>query len=163
MKYLAIPACLAVFPASATAAEYPAGDGGGFSFVSSFLQMAASLAVVIGVILLFHYLSKKWLKGPIQGNSRSGYIRVVESRFLAPKKSLLLVEVSGEYMLLSNCGDNINLIKQIDMIEEVEVVGEASSVTFRDALQDRLKGLAARLPAGCGAFSSALRKSGVRP
>jgi flagellar protein FliO/FliZ len=162
MRFLPIPAYIACCPASALASE-PGGDAGGFSFVSSAVQMAASLAVVVGVILVFHYLSRRWMKGSIQGSTRAGYIRVVENRFLAPKKALLLVEVSGEYMLLSSCGDNINLIKQIDMIEEVEVIGEASPVSFREALHDRLKGMAARFPAGSGAFSSALRKGGIRP
>ena len=49
---------------------------------------------------------------------------MVESRFLAPKKSLMLVEVGGEYLLLGNCGDGVSLIKQVDMLEKIEVVEE---------------------------------------
>ncbi len=163
MKYLSIPVFIACCPVSALAAESRA-DAGGFSFVSSAVQMAASLAAVIGVILVFHYLAGKWFKGSNQGSTRKGYIRLVENRFLAPKKALLLVEVSGEYMLLSSCGDNISFIKQIEMIEEVEVIGEATNISFLNALQDRLNGLASRIPAaGSGALSAALRKGGVRP
>ncbi len=162
MRFLPIPAFIVFSPFSALAAE-AGGGAGGFSLVSSTVQMLASLAVVIGVILIFHYLSRRWIKGPIHGNSHKGYIRVVENRFLTPKKSLLLVEVSGEYMLLSNCGDNISFIKQVDMIEEVEVIGEVSSDSFREALREKVKGLTARFPAGPGTFSQTFRKAGIRP
>jgi flagellar protein FliO/FliZ len=137
-------------------------DAGGFSLLSSFIQMAASLAVVIGVILLFHHFSKRWLKGGMPGSSRPGYIRVVENRFLAPKKSLMLVEVGGEYMLLGSCGDTINLIKQINMLEEVEVIGEATPVPFREAFQEKLKSLAARFPSGAEVLAASLKKGGLQ-
>ncbi|HET6419115.1 MAG TPA: flagellar biosynthetic protein FliO [Geobacteraceae bacterium] len=162
MRFLQIPVYIAFCPVSALAAE-TVGEAGGFSLVSGTVRMVASLAVVIGVILVFQYLSRKWMKGPFHGGSRGGYIRVVENRFLAPKKALLLVEVSGEYMLLSSCGDNINFIKQVDMIEEVEIIGEESPVSFRETLQDRLKGLTARFPAAACTFPSVLRKGGIRP
>jgi flagellar protein FliO/FliZ len=140
----------------------PVADVGGFSLVSSVIQMAASLAVVIGVILLFHYFSKRWLKGRMPGTARPGYIRIVENRFLAPKKSLMLVEVGGEYMLLGSCGDTINLIKQIDMIEEVEVIGEAAPVPFREAFQEKLKNLAARFPVGTEVLAASLKRGGLQ-
>jgi len=161
MRFLPAFPMIAFMPVSAVAAG-SAGDTGGFSLVSSFIQMAASLAVVIGVILLFHYASRRWLKGGMAGSSRPGYIRVVENRYLAPKKSLMLVEVGGEYMLLGSCGDTINLIKQIDMIEEVEVIGEVASVPFREAFQEKLKNLATRLPVGAEVLAASLKKAGAQ-
>ena len=53
-------------------------------------------------------------------------VRVVETRFLGPKKSLVLVEVGGEYLLLGSTNDGISLIKQVDMIESVEVIEDLS-------------------------------------
>jgi flagellar protein FliO/FliZ len=123
--------------------------------------MLASLAIVIGLILLFHHLSKKWIKGGLPGSTSQKYIRVVETRFLAPKKSLLLVEVAGEYLLVGSCGDNVTLIKEIKMIEEVEVVGELSPSGFRETFQDKLKGFASRVPTGIGALASSLKKEGA--
>ena len=101
--------------------------------------MLASLAVVIGIILIFHYLSKRWTKSSLTGKTLPRHIRIVESRFLAPKKNLVLVEVAGEYLLLSSCGDNLNFIKQVDMIENIEIVGEIASVPFREAFQEKLE------------------------
>lgn len=146
---------------AAEAASSASGTGG-FSLLAGFFQMAASLAVVVGVILLFHYISRKWLKGGMSPGSRNAYIRVVENRFVAPKKSLMLVEVGGEYMLLGNSAEGITLIKQIEMIENIEIVGEASAVPFRDALQEKLKNLAGRLPVGFEGLAASLKKAEAR-
>ncbi len=149
------------YPLTAAAAEQQ-GEAGGFSLLSGSIQMLASLAVVVGIILVLHYLSKRWMKSNLVRKSIPKYIRIVENRFLAPKKSLLLIEVAGEYLLLSNCGDNLNLIKQIDMLEEIEVVGDMSTVPLCEAVQDKLKKLAARIPAGGGGLAAVLKKGGVR-
>lgn len=157
---IAIPA-LVVFPFSAYGAENQ-GDGGGFSLLFSSIQMLASLALVIGIILIFHHLSKRWTKSSLTGKNLPRHIRVVESRFLAPKKNLVLVEVAGEYLLLSSCGDNLNFIKQIDMIENIEIVGEIAPVPFREAFQEKLKNMAARIPAGADGLFAMAKKGGMR-
>lgn len=125
-------------PGVAFAAE---GTGtSGFSFVSGFFQMVASLSIVIGLIYLAYYLANRFLKGNLVRKSVPRYIRVVESRFLAPKKSLMLVEVGGEYLLLGSTDSGLNLIKQVDMLETIEVVEELSaaaktSASFPDGLR----------------------------
>jgi flagellar protein FliO/FliZ len=95
-----------------------------FSFLSSLLQMFAALAIVIGLILLTRHFSGKIFKVLPANRFVSKHIRLVETRYISPKKSLILVEVGGEYLLLSSSGDNLTLIKQIDMLEEIEIVEE---------------------------------------
>jgi flagellar protein FliO/FliZ len=125
-------------PGVAYAAE---GTGtSGFSFISGFFQMVASLSVVVGLIYLAYYLANRFLKGNLVRKSVPRYIRVVESRFLAPKKSLMLVEVGGEYLLLGSTDSGISLLKQVDMLETIEVVEELSaaakpSASFQDGLR----------------------------
>jgi len=112
-------------PGAAYAAE---GTGsGGFSFVSGFFQMVASLSIVVGLIFLAYYLTNRFLKGSLVNKSVPRYIRVVESRFLAPKKSLMLVEVGGEYLLLGSTDSGLSLLKQVDMLETIEIVEELSA------------------------------------
>ncbi|RQW83238.1 MAG: flagellar biosynthetic protein FliO [Geobacter sp.] len=129
---------LLFLPGTACAAE---GTGtSGFSFVSGFFQMVASLSIVVGLIYLAYYLANRFLKGNLMKKSVPRYIRVVESRFLAPKKSLMLVEVGGEYLLLGSSDSGISLLKQVDMLETIEVVEELSaaakpSASFPDGLQ----------------------------
>jgi len=124
MKNLAmlLSACL-LFPARAGATV-----GGGPELAGSLAQMVGSLLLVIGIILILYYLAGRFLKVQQGGGFR--YIRVVETRHLAPKKSLMLVEVGGEYLLLSSSGEGVNFIKQVEMLEEIEVVDERGYATL---------------------------------
>ncbi len=120
MNFLPSACIFLLLPAAVCAAD---GTTEGFGFLSSLAQMVAALAVVVGLILVLSWLGGRWLNtggGPAAGNR---YIRVVETRYLAPKKSLFLVEVAGEYLLLASSGEQLNFIKQIDMVEEIEVIG----------------------------------------
>ena len=111
-----------------------------FNFLSSFLQMIAALAVVIGLILITWHFFNKFTRSAAAGRFAAKQIRLVESRYIAPKKSLLLVEVGGEYLLLSCTADRLTLIKQVNLIEEIEVLpeGKGAETVFAGIL-DRLK------------------------
>jgi flagellar protein FliO/FliZ len=113
---------LTLMPGTAGAAGLTSSGGGGM--VAVFIQMLASLAIVIGALLLGGRLARRCLSGGLARKSVPRYIRVVESRFLGPKRSLMLVEVGGEYLLLGSTDEGISLIKQVDMLETVEIVEE---------------------------------------
>ncbi len=115
-------AALLLFPTIVSAAGQA---GQEFSFLGSLLQMIAALALVIGLILVTWHFSGKLMRGlPVGHHLRSKHIRLIETRHLGPKKSLLLIEVGGEYLLLSNCDSGLSLIKQISMLEDIEVIEE---------------------------------------
>ena len=144
MRYSTVTALLLFVPITAAAAG--GGGEGGYSFAASLAQMLGSLAVVLGLIYLITHLSRRWLKGGMGRVGQQNYIRVVETRHMAPKKSLLLVEVAGEYLLLSNCSEGISLIKQIDMLEEIEVVEvQGGEHSVKDRFQEKLEGFMTRL------------------
>lgn len=103
-------------PAIACAASQPGIEGG--SMGGAILQMIASLAVVVGIIFILYYIYNRWFKGMAGGRIASGRIRIVETRYLAPKKSLLLVEVAGEYLLLGNGSEGVRLIKKLEFADE---------------------------------------------
>ncbi len=122
------------------------GGGVGFSFLTCLLQMFSALAVVVGAVYLLAYLARKSFVG-LGGRGRGrSYIRVVESRCLAPKKSLILVEVAGEYLLLSNGVDGITLLKQIDMVEDAELLDTAERIPLSGAgFQAKLEGMMGKM------------------
>jgi flagellar protein FliO/FliZ len=128
---------LLLFQPSIACAESTSGQE--FSFISSFLQMMAALAIVIGLILVTRHVSGKLTREVTAGRFTSKHIRLVETRYIAPKKALILVEVGGEYLLLACSDDGLRLIKQIDMLEEIEVLQEGK------ALRKGLAGLLDRL------------------
>jgi flagellar protein FliO/FliZ len=131
--------------------------GGGPDIAGGLAQMVGSLVLVIGIILILYWAAGKFLKVPQGGGSR--YIRVVETKHLAPKKSLVLVEVGGEYLLLSNSGEGVSLLKQVQMVEEIEVVDERAALVSAQ-LKKRLKVFASELPAGVAARLGQFKKSG---
>jgi flagellar protein FliO/FliZ len=133
-----------LFPAGAGAA----GAVGGPELAGGIAQMVGSLILVIGIILILYYLAGRFMKVP-QGGSFHHYIRVVETRHLAPKKSLVLVEVGGEYLLLSNSGEGVNFIKQVEMLEEIEVLDERGYATLIPVqLRKKLMAFTGEIPSG---------------
>ena len=133
----AVSALLLLLPSLASAAE---NSGHEFSFLASLLQMIAALALVVGLILITWHFSSKLMKGlPVGQQLFSKHIRVVETRYLGPKKSIVLVEVGGEYLLLSSSDAGLSFIKQIDMLEEIEVVEEKPEQSSFATLLARLR------------------------
>ena len=133
----AASALLLFLPSIASAAD---GSGQEFSFLASFLQMIAALALVVGLILVTWHFSGKLMRGLPAGNPlHSKHIRLVETRYMGPKKALLLVEVGGEYLLLSSSDSGLTLIKQIDMLEEIEVIEERAEQSSFATLLNRLR------------------------
>ena len=76
---------------------------------------------------------------PVGSPLASKHIRLIETRYLGPKKALMLMEVGGEYLLLSSSENGLTLIKQIDMLEEIEVVEENLAQGSFAALLTRLR------------------------
>lgn len=94
------------------------------SLFGSFLQMSLALLVVIGLILLVYYAATRVMKSVPTFGQVGRLIRVLEVRALGPRRALVLVEVGGEYLLLSSTDSQLRLIKKIDMLEEIEVLEE---------------------------------------
>lgn len=133
----AATALLFFLPSIASAAD---SSGQEFSFLASFLQMIAALALVVGLILVTWHFSGKLMKGlPIGHQLHSKHIRLIETRYMGPKRALLLVEVGGEYLLLSSSDAGLALIKQIDMLEEIEVIEEKPERSSFATLLTRLR------------------------
>ena len=133
----AASALILFIPSLASAAD---SSGQQFSFLTSFLQMIAALAIVVGLILVTWHFSTKLMKGfPVGRQLLSKHIRLIETRYLGPKKALFLVEVAGEYMLLSSTDAGLRLIKQIDMLEEIEVIEEKEDQSSFATLLTRLR------------------------
>lgn len=119
-------------------------SGGGESMVTAVFQMMASLAVVLGIIYLLYYICTRWFKGIAVGKTRSGLIRIVETRHLAPKRQLMIVEVGGEYLLLGNGNEGVHLIKKLENGDAFAAHNDASPPrpapeVFRKTFDDLLK------------------------
>lgn len=142
-------AVLLLSPAVACAAGGKGGEGE--SMTAAVFQMMASLAVVLGLIYLIYYVFNRWFKGVGTGKMRSGHIRVVETRYLAPKRSLMIVEVGGEFLLLGSSSEGVQLIKKLENGDEFGAHAAASPLlpapeVFRKTFDDLLKKVRGGLP-----------------
>lgn len=82
----------------------------------------AMFALVLGLMFLIFYVFKKYvLKNTIFGGNEK-FVRVLGSGFLGPKKSIVMVEVAGEVLVLGISNDNISLLMQIQDQEKIEEI-----------------------------------------
>jgi len=102
---MAILMVLGLLPKLAAAAE-PAGAAD--SLTGAYLRFVAALILVIGVMLVLYALVKK--RFSLLHNRADSPIRVIETRPLAPRASLCLVEVRGQEFLLGLSQSGINLL-----------------------------------------------------
>jgi len=89
-------------------------------------QMSWALALVVGIILLLYALARRRFTSLRQG----GIIKVIEIRYLMPRKALALVEVHGRQFLLGLGGDRVELLSALPRPED-------SAGTFARALEEQ--------------------------
>jgi len=130
----AVSALLLTLPSLACAEGTPNQE---FSFFSSFIQMIAALSIVVGLILLAKYFTDKFMGSAISGRQNSRHIRLVETRYIAPKKAVILVEVGGEFLLLASSENQLSLLKKVELAEDIVVPVDAGSARpdFREMLR----------------------------
>lgn len=98
-----------LLPAVANAADW-----GSENLLPASLKLIGALALVLGLVLLLYYFSRKgfgFLPAP-----KSGAIKLIETKHLMPKKSLFLVEVHGRQLLLGVGVDRIELLSNLEWL-----------------------------------------------
>ena len=115
-------------------------------FLPSLLQMLASLAVVLGGLLLTLWFFKRFVQTRA-GSVNNRLIRVLASTAIGLKKNITLVDVPGAILILGVTGDRISLLARIEDPETMrKIQGEIPSkpvIPFGEQLQffsGRLKG-----------------------
>lgn len=79
-----------------------------------FLASAFLIAVVGGALM---YAARRWSRQKDKGGKQAR-IEVIHQMHLGPRKSLALIRVSGEVMLVGITDHNINMIKSIALIDD---------------------------------------------
>lgn len=107
------------------------------------LKMGAALLLVIGVIFGLYYLSRKIRDGRFSLNRYSA-MRVIGSLSLAPKRSIALVEVCDEWLVLGIGTESITLLRRIEdppvkNSEAITPTGGGTSGSFQSLLRRKIK------------------------
>lgn len=83
-----------------------------------FMRLIIGLGV-LGLLLASIYLVSKKLNGKRMGAAfNHDSIKVVSQKYLGPKKTLTLIRVAGEYILIGVTDHNINHIKTLSLVDD---------------------------------------------
>jgi len=89
---------------------------------------------ILGILLFgVYFFSKKYL-AKAQRNNQATDIKVLTQHYLGPKKSLAIIRVAGESILIGVTEQNISLIKPLSLLDE-EVPTE-NPTNFRKVMDD---------------------------
>lgn len=100
---------------------------------SASLKMASTLGLVLGLMfIVFHLFKKFGLKNSVFGGEGKP-IKVLSTGFLAPRKSIALVEVAGDVLVIGISNDQISLLGNVQDPEKIEQI--KSTVDKKDHLR----------------------------
>ncbi len=80
-------------------------------------KMFGSLALVLSLLLFIAWLLRRFLPNNQMGTGRSDAIRIVSTKMLGNRRSLMLVRVRGQSLLLGVTPQSITTLTTIDEIE----------------------------------------------
>jgi flagellar biosynthetic protein FliO len=105
----------------------PAVSEGRPDFLMSSMKMAGALALVLALMLGCFYLFKKTLGKKMGVSGKNRLIQVISSAYLGPKKSIVLVEVSGERLVIGVSGDQLVMLTRIVPEDDLLTTDETSA------------------------------------
>ncbi|MFH1490169.1 MAG: flagellar biosynthetic protein FliO [Pseudomonadota bacterium] len=115
-----------------------AGDFGAAS-----IKMAGSLIIILGLIIGLFYLLKRFRLNAFS-MGKNPLMRHVGTLSLAPKRSLALVEICGQWLVVGVGAENITLISRVDAPSEdghLENHPETGSQAFHALLREKAHGV----------------------
>lgn len=86
---------------------------GGPTLFASMIKLFSGLTVVLGVLLVIYYFVRGHLSKMNKVSGKGKLINVIATHYLAPKKSVMLIDVAGERLVIG-VGDEINLLARIE-------------------------------------------------
>ena len=112
------------------------------SFGGSVIKMVTALGIVLSLLFAAVYLVKKYLGKKIGFTGQEQKIRVLTTTYLGPKKSIALVEVAGERIVVGITATHISMLTKVGKEKGFdEVLKEQinpESTNERVELQDEL-------------------------
>ena len=102
------------------------------------VKMLAALAMVLGILMGLFYVSKR-LNRRDGGGFGAKLIRIVDSRYVGPKKTITMVEVPGSILVLGTTQERISLLAQIDQPELVAQIQSRTDPSTENAFTSHLQ------------------------
>jgi flagellar protein FliO/FliZ len=120
---------------------------------SPWMRMLTGLSIV-GILSAGLWLLKKKVRLKTGSKEPAPEIKVLTQHFIGPKKSLAIIRVAGESILIGVTDQNINLIKELSLLDEdipatvpqsfektMEETDEFSMTGIKDFVSTKLKNM----------------------
>ena len=110
------------------------------------LKMVFALAVVLGIMIVAMYLFKKVMAKTGAAGADGEFIKVISSRYLGPKSSIMLVNVLGNIIVIGISNNQMSMLTTISDPESLEKLKyldqeKKKAPSFLDHLSRRKKEL----------------------
>ncbi len=94
------------------------------SYLYMFTKAILMLGVVIAVMLLLLWLLKTYMNrgGARLGAKYASPVKVLSTSFLGPKKSISIVDVAGELLVLGVTAESITCLTTLDSAEAIDEI-----------------------------------------
>ena len=86
---------------------------GGVDFFSSLVTMVSALAVVLGIMIAAVYFLKKFIKGGGTGIDDGKFIKIISTRYIGPKCSIMLMDVLSNIIVVGIANNQITMLATI--------------------------------------------------
>jgi flagellar biosynthetic protein FliO len=93
---------------------------GGVDFFSSLIKMVSALAVVLGIMIAAMYFVKKFVKGAGTGVDDSKFIKIISTRYIGPKCSIMLMDVLNNIIVVGIANNQITMLTTISDPKSLE-------------------------------------------
>jgi len=106
-------------------------------------KMLAALALVLGGLGIFFYITKRVMRKDI-GNSGGSMIRVLASQYIGLKKNISLVQIPGAILVVGIAGDSIRLLTKIEDKTILDQIHDQGSGRITPSFSDQLNKITSR-------------------
>lgn len=113
----------------------------------SFFKMILVLGFLVSLLLVVLYVVKRFFWKKISKGGVDESIRVITSAYVGPKKSIALVEVAGERIVVGITNDNISMLTKVNkdmefnavLREQISIIPDEKPDANPDTKQDENK------------------------
>jgi flagellar protein FliO/FliZ len=109
------------------------------------MKMISALAVVMGLMMAAAYVFKKVFRQGGSGPADENMIRILSTRFLGPKSSVMVMEVAGYMMVVGVTPQQMTLLATISDQETMDRIRETVDVRPMFNVGEKLLNLRTKL------------------
>lgn len=115
------------------------------SELPSMLKLGSALVIVLASIYGGIFLLKKMMGKKYSGNRRHELLEIIETTFVAPKKSVTLLRVADKAVLIGTTETNISVLTELDSAKTKEVLAQIESEPAQESFGGIFKSAAERI------------------